>query len=335
MAPNKNRLIALDWAKLIAIFAIFFLHTVESEFLAKLKLACHFGVPFFASVSVYFSFIGGSKCKGWGEVWRSGMQRFRRLYTIFLIWNLLVLLLRSVNSLFVSKVAFSFDFDGVFFSGLGNALWFLPFLCVVNGLSGLLGFCTKIWGRIANSFVLLALAVCIVLCLLWLPFNPGAELYVLHISQKAWLSVLLAWLFALLKFKFCLTFSLEGRLGLISSIVFSFAMFGLYFWGRTGFFFETLAGVSFAGIFICAKVLEKLPPLNPLFPIFVYVAHAPIMQTSKDLLRYVGFSWPADNALLELVFFGGLSVLIGISFYVLNRYFKKATNFVLTGSVKK
>ena len=199
--------------------------------------------------------------------------------------------MRSVKFNLIDGQAFPFSFDLFFWSGYGNALWYLPFLVLANAFSTAVGGLTC--GRkSASLIVVLTLSVVVgFMCLSKVYWTYPVCNYGLSISRKALPSVLLAIIIYKCWGNLNSYFANKGIFFLTSLSVFILSGFGIMYYHRNVVGWEIAMGVSFVGVFLSLSSL-KWPVLNKNLSLWIYLAHAPLMQAGKDILPLLGLSWP-------------------------------------------
>src|SRR5215471_17145409 len=96
-ATSSSRLAWFDFARLMAAYAIVWLHTPRSVELTPWSVLGRFAVPFFAAGSVFFV-IEGLRRQSRRNGWDYAANRFRRIYVPFLGWSGIYLVLKTIKS---------------------------------------------------------------------------------------------------------------------------------------------------------------------------------------------------------------------------------------------
>ena len=127
------RLPALDAMRLVAAAVIVWIHTVESDTLARTTLIGRFAVPFFTIASLWL--LGQSlrrrPMQSWG---RYAASRLMLLYVPFLLWTVIYLTARYAKHRLL-HVGMPIEFNAwILVLGVTEQLWFLPALLVVSVL---------------------------------------------------------------------------------------------------------------------------------------------------------------------------------------------------------
>ncbi len=121
----------LDVVRLIAAYAIVWLHTPLSLDFARATATGRFAVPFFTAAAVFLTWEGLVR-----QPRRSPRQyvrsRLLRIYVPFLAWSVIYLAFKAAKSLLLPGVPN--DFPGVEVLWLGSFfhLWFMPFILVTT-----------------------------------------------------------------------------------------------------------------------------------------------------------------------------------------------------------
>lgn len=127
---EKDRLAAVDVAKLAAVAAVVWIHATVAE-ASQMTLAwCRFAVPFFACAAVFFVLRKASASQL--SFAQYSTQRAQRIYVPFLIWGLVYLFARGVSRA-VTGSGSPIDLSpALLLNGPAHHLWFLPFICFVS-----------------------------------------------------------------------------------------------------------------------------------------------------------------------------------------------------------
>jgi hypothetical protein len=70
-----------------------------------------------------------------------------------------------------------------------------------------------------------------------------------------------------------------------------FSGFCILYFNRNVAGWETAMGMSFVGVFL-SLVPMKLPAIDHKLSLWIYLAHAPLIQATKDVLPLIGLRWP-------------------------------------------
>lgn len=129
--PVPQRRVLLDAARLLAAYAIVWLHVPRSAALASSTALGRFSVPFFTAAAVFFVWESLGRGRSRTVVQYAG-NRVLRLYVPFLAWTAAYLLFK-VAKLWLAPLQPN-DFPGVEVMLVGGHyhLWFLPFIFVVT-----------------------------------------------------------------------------------------------------------------------------------------------------------------------------------------------------------
>jgi len=123
---------SLDVLRIVAVFAVIWIHIMESGPLGETTIWCRFAVPAFTAVSVFLMTLS-IKQKSVISVLNWAPKRAWSIYRLFLIWNAVYFIARLVKHLFVSEGhGIGLGFSSLFVVGLVGHLWYLPFLSLVG-----------------------------------------------------------------------------------------------------------------------------------------------------------------------------------------------------------
>ncbi len=131
-AASPPRWPLIEVARWIAIYAIVWLHTIQSETLKPSKVLTRFAVPFFVAACVFLVFQGVRRKpqRGFLEYARS---RFVRIYLPFLAWSAVYLAFKAIKSASLPEQTNEYPSGlHVLWAGGFYHLWFMPFILVVS-----------------------------------------------------------------------------------------------------------------------------------------------------------------------------------------------------------
>jgi surface polysaccharide O-acyltransferase-like enzyme len=170
-----NHIIGLDCLKVLAIFAVVWVHGSDMNKLAKsLRTYCVFAVPCFVIMSAFLMQLSYSKKtdRGYLDLLYS---RFKRLVPAYLVWSVLYLIFRFIKRKFVSDLPIDFDLIVIIFcGGASYQLWFVPVLLVLTSIfTPLIIFTTKR----DNGNSLIASLFVLVVFMLWADMKSRAFLH--------------------------------------------------------------------------------------------------------------------------------------------------------------
>lgn len=147
--PEKAaRFVLLDAARLIAAWAVVWIHTPRSPALLSTTAAARFAVPLFTWVAVVFVFQAVRKHPACGFA-EYAQSRFRRLYAPFLAWSAIYLLLKLAKRGVLPEQENVFPGPEFLFWGGAYHLWFLPFILIVSLVAFLAAH--AVWGMSQSS----------------------------------------------------------------------------------------------------------------------------------------------------------------------------------------
>lgn len=142
--PSQGRYAVIDGMRLVAAFAVVWIHASASKAGQPLIAFCRFAVPFFVASLVTLSLYRHQQAPT-GVTWLvHAQQRLRRLYFPFLVWSALYLVFRLAKHHWMhdgSPINFGLH---MLLNGTAHHLWFLPF-------ATLLSFAVHPLGRILAS----------------------------------------------------------------------------------------------------------------------------------------------------------------------------------------
>ena len=96
-APVRQRLELFDFARLVAIYSIVWLHTLRSPQLVSWTVLGRFAVPFFAAGAAFFV-LEGLRRQPQRSIGEYAWGRVRRIYLPFLAWSGIYLVFKIVKS---------------------------------------------------------------------------------------------------------------------------------------------------------------------------------------------------------------------------------------------
>ncbi|HTU26668.1 MAG TPA: acyltransferase [Pirellulales bacterium] len=121
----------LDVCRLLAAYAIVWLHTPRPQAWADLGLLGRFAVPFFTAAATFFAWQAGAR-SGERSVTRYAWSRVLRIYVPFLAWSGIYLAFKGAKAILLP--AEPNDFPGWELLWLGSFyhLWFMPFVLLAT-----------------------------------------------------------------------------------------------------------------------------------------------------------------------------------------------------------
>ena len=128
---QAGRRTLFDAARLLAAYAIVWLHTPGSPALMPSTALGRFAVPFFTAAAVFLVCESVARGRKRG-VLEYAKNRFTRLYLPFLAWSAVYLAFKLAKSMLTPDMANEFPGLGVLVSGGFFHLWFLPFVLVAT-----------------------------------------------------------------------------------------------------------------------------------------------------------------------------------------------------------
>ncbi|HEX3726032.1 MAG TPA: acyltransferase [Pirellulales bacterium] len=127
----RPRRAMLDVVRLLAAYAIVWLHTPRSPELAGSTAIGRAAVPFFVCATIFFIWQGvvEQPARRFGSY---AASRFERLYVPFLAWSAIYLAFKWGKSLFMPELPNDFPGFEFLWTGSFYHLWFMPFILVVS-----------------------------------------------------------------------------------------------------------------------------------------------------------------------------------------------------------
>jgi surface polysaccharide O-acyltransferase-like enzyme len=124
----------LDLARLLAVYAIVWLHNVQSPALERSRALGRFAVPLFVFLTIFLVFEGVSRnpWRSWGQYARS---RAVRLYLPFLAWSGIYLAFKAIKGRLLPGEPNDYPGIEILWLGACYHLWFLPFILAVSLLA--------------------------------------------------------------------------------------------------------------------------------------------------------------------------------------------------------
>ncbi len=134
----RPRRTMFDVIRLVAAYAIIWLHTPRSPVFQSSTAVGRFAVPFFVCATIFFIW-QGLVDKPRREFHPYARSRFTRIYLPFLAWSLIYLAFKAAKRIALPEEPN--DFPGLEFLWTGSFyhLWFMPFILVVSLVVFLLG----------------------------------------------------------------------------------------------------------------------------------------------------------------------------------------------------
>jgi len=131
VAAPRARHTMLDVCRLLAAYAIVWLHTPRPAAWADLGLLGRFAVPFFTAAATFFAWRAGSRPSE-RTVALYARSRLTRIYVPFLAWSGIYLAFKGAKALLLPGEPN--DFPGLDLLWLGSFyhLWFMPFVLLVT-----------------------------------------------------------------------------------------------------------------------------------------------------------------------------------------------------------
>lgn len=122
----------LEIARWVAIYAIVWLHTVQSDMFLRTTVLTRFAVPLFVAASVFLVF-QSVRHKPGRTFLEYGRQRFIRIYVPFLVWSAIYLGFKALKSASMPEMENRYPSGlAILWTGGFYHLWFMPFILGVS-----------------------------------------------------------------------------------------------------------------------------------------------------------------------------------------------------------
>ena len=128
---TRPRWATFDLARLLAAYAIVWVHASRLPALQSSKALGRFAVPFFVFGAVFFV-IDGLRRRPWRGFAEYARSRFVRIYLPFLAWSVVYLGLKLVKAALLPEQPNDMPGWSLFWAGSFYHLWFMPFILVVS-----------------------------------------------------------------------------------------------------------------------------------------------------------------------------------------------------------
>jgi surface polysaccharide O-acyltransferase-like enzyme len=300
-----SRLVRLDFARLIAAYAIVWLHTPRSAQLIPWNVLGRFAVPFFTAGAVFFVIDGlRRKSQSLGEY---TINRFRRIYLPFLAWSVIYLLVKLVKKSALPDEANDFPGIEVLWAGTFWHLWFMPFILLVT--LGTFVLCRPVvghaqleWAVCVASLVIGAVIAC--------AEPPAWVAQDTTFCSMAWNALPGAFwgLSMALAYPGRLKLVVDSRItSIIAGCVFLALMAYLCQFGRN-MLVENLAGMMFLIAALRPKAPQWVEPLAKFGVVAfgIYLAHPLLIKTCEAVATKLHWpiSWPLDVTIFAIAAVG-------------------------------
>jgi surface polysaccharide O-acyltransferase-like enzyme len=166
------RRVAFDLGRLLAAYAIVWLHTPRSETLAGTTSLARFAVPFFVFAAVFFVFdsLRRHPERTFAHYFKS---RLLRIYVPFLAWSGIYLLFKGAKSLLLPEQPNEYPGIELLWIGSFYHLWFMPFILVASLAAFLVAKMVLPWRRSGPIVAMLSFVAAVLLALAPLPMTPS------------------------------------------------------------------------------------------------------------------------------------------------------------------
>ena len=128
---RPRRRVSFDLGRLLAVYAIVWIHTPQSEMLTRTTSLARFAVPFFVFAAIFFVFesLRRHPERTFAQYFKS---RLLRIYVPFLAWSGIYLLFKGAKSLLLPEQPNEYPGIELLWRGSFYHLWFMPFVLVVS-----------------------------------------------------------------------------------------------------------------------------------------------------------------------------------------------------------
>ena len=296
-APKpSSRRVMFDLGRLLAAYAIVWLHTPRNPVLTETTVIARFAVPFFVFATIFFTFDSLTRHpqRRFSEY---AKNRFLRIYVPFLAWSAIYLAFKGVKSVLLPEQPNDYPGIELLWTGSFYHLWFMPFILAVSLMAFLVAKLIRPFPVLDGPVCLLSALAAVILAAVRLPMVPADESkeYVYLVFNAA-PAVLGGIAFAVSYRRFGTGW--ESLVGTLHGVaLFAMACFGLCYLGRHRLF-ETLAGFGFLLIALCPARPAPLARIATLGSLAygIYLGHLLFIKIAEALAAKLGLSvtWPLD-----------------------------------------
>jgi surface polysaccharide O-acyltransferase-like enzyme len=300
----------LDAARVLAAYAVIWIHTPRSEELLPSVALGRFAVPFFVAASVLL-LLQSHQRNAERAYWPFAAQRWHRLGWPFVAWSLLYLALKLIKKVVSPNQPNDFPGWEAFVVGTAYHLWFLPFLLAINLVVEALARCQQSeWTRKLSTAaaIMLGFVVC--------AGSPPVTAPAWEPLQFMWLALpSVCWAFAWGINRHHRAADHSGRQlsQTMAIMVFIASTAALWTFGRSALL-ETLAGLSF--LVLALQPYPLAPKIESLLTRFaplaygVYLSHLMILKIAESVADrwQLSASPPFDLVMFSLAAFGSTTL---------------------------
>ncbi len=169
---TRGRQPMLDVMRLLAAYAIVWLHSPPSADFAGATALGRFAVPFFTAAAVFLTWDGLARQPD-RNVAQYVRSRFLRIYVPFLAWSLIYLAFKALKALLLPSQPNDFPGAEVFWLGSFFHLWFMPFILAITLAVFFVG--RKVIGRAGRENFTLAVCLLLGWQIAWLPVDRSGS----------------------------------------------------------------------------------------------------------------------------------------------------------------
>ena len=289
--PRPSRRVAFDIGRLLAAYAIVWLHTPRSATLEGTTVFGRFAVPFFVFATIFFVFesLRHHPERTFG---RYTTGRILRIYVPFLAWCGIYLLFKGTKSLLLPSEPNVYPGIELLWTGSFYHLWFMPFILVVSLVAFLVAKVTLPSPRTGNAVATACFVVGVALAALPLPMTDEYEYLIFNATPAVLIGLSLA-----------IVYGPCGKLierrvtTFVGLVLFAGTMIALGYADRDRLL-ETFAGLGFT--------LVALAPLQNAWAARIarfgglaygiYLSHLLLIKTAEAVTKKVGIEsgWELD-----------------------------------------
>lgn len=300
------RRVSLDLARLLAVYAIVWIHTPRSEMLTGATSLARFAIPFFVFAAIFFVFesLRRHPERTFARYFRS---RFLRIYVPFLAWSGIYLLFKGAKSLLLPEQPNEYPGIEILWIGSFYHLWFMPFILAVSLVAFLVAKMVLPWRRLGQIVAMLCWAVAILLASLPLPMTPSeASREYLFLIFNATPAVLMGIGLAILSGPLSKLFEHRGAT-LFGLLLFLGATVAVFCLGR-GRLLETFAGLGFMLISLAPLQSASLARFAKLGRLAygIFLSHLLLIKVAEAVASKIKIStsWEVDLGIFLLAVVG-------------------------------
>lgn len=294
--PQPARRVAFDLGRLLAAYAIVWLHTPRSALLAPTTVLARFAVPFFVFATIFFVFesLRRQPERTFGKYF---ISRLLRIYVPFLAWCVIYLLFKGAKSVLLPDQPNDYPGIELLWTGSFYHLWFMPFILAVSLVAFLVAKIVLPRQGLYQPVAAACFGVSVVLAAVPFPVEPNLVAYeyaslIFNATPAVLMGISLAILYGPAHCQ------LEHRgTTLLGCLVFLATSVLLYWFGRDRLF-ETFAGLGFMMMVLAplqANWAVRVAKLGGL-AYGIYLSHLLLIKVAEAVAAKLKFSvtWELD-----------------------------------------